>query len=69
MNQYRNYLNEINNGLKEFKIKQEQVPFFEKIRLPAKNLIQSPIHTELLERPALERVAYVIPQKTAAIEA
>lgn len=69
MSQYRNYLNEINNGLKEFKIKQEQVPFFEKIRLPAKNLIQSPIHIELLERPALEKVAYVIPQKTTAIEA
>lgn len=69
MNQYRNYLNEINNGLKEFRIKQEQVPFFEKIRLPAKNLIQSPIHIELLEKPALERVSYVIPQKTAVTEA
>lgn len=69
MNQYRNYLNEINNGLKEFRIKQEQVPFFEKIRLPAKNLIQSPIHIELLEKPALERVSYVIPQKTVMTEA
>jgi len=69
INQYRNYLNEINNGLKEFRIKQEQVPFFEKIRLPAKNLIQSPIHIELLEKPAFERVAYVIPQKTVATEA
>ncbi|MFW2100093.1 hypothetical protein [Acinetobacter johnsonii] len=68
MNQYRNYLNEINNGLKEFRIKQEQVPFFEKIRLPAKNLIQSPIHIELLEKPALERVSYVIPQKTVMTE-
>lgn len=68
MNQYRNYLNEINNGLKEFRIKQEQVPFFEKIRLPAKNLIQSPIHIELLEKPALERVSYVIPQKMVMTE-
>ena len=68
MNQYRNYLNEINNGLKEFRIKQEQVPFFEKIRLPAKYLIQSPIHIELLEKPALERVSYVIPQKTVMTE-
>ncbi|MDH1533223.1 hypothetical protein N5I15_12795 [Acinetobacter johnsonii] len=69
MNQYRNYLNEINNGLKEFRIKQEQIPYFEKIRLPAKNLIQSPIHIELLEKPALERVSYVIPQKTFMTEA
>ena len=28
MSQYRTYLNEINNGLKEFRIKQAQVPFF-----------------------------------------
>jgi hypothetical protein len=28
--QYRNYLNEINNGLKEFRIKQDQVPFLRK---------------------------------------
>ena len=69
MNQYRNYLNEINNGLKEFRIKQEQVPFFEKIRLPAKNLIQSSIHIELLEKPAQEKIAYVASQKAMAIEA
>ena len=59
MSQYRNYLNEINNGLKEFRIKQEQVPFFEKIRLPAKNLIQYSIHVELLEKPAKERITYM----------
>lgn len=69
MSQYRSYLNEINNALNEFRIKPEQVPFFEKIRLPAKNLIQSAIHVELLEKPSLERIDYVIPQKTAAIEA
>lgn len=63
LNQYRDYLNEISNGLKEFKIKKEQVPFFEKIRLPAKNLIQSSIHVELLEKPALERIVYVDSQK------
>lgn len=61
MSQYRNYLNEINNGLNEFRIKPEQVPFFEKIKLPAKKLLQSSIHIELLEKPALERIAYVIP--------
>lgn len=59
MNQYRNYLNEISNDLKEFRIKQEQVPFFEKIRLPAKTLIQSSIYVELLENPAKERLSYI----------
>ena len=59
MNQYRNYLNELSNGLKEFRIKQEQVPFFEKIRLPAKTLIQSSIYVELLENPAKERLSYI----------
>lgn len=59
MNQYRNYLNEISNGLKEFRLKQEQVPFFEKIRLPAKNLIQHSIHIELLEKPAKEKITYM----------
>ena len=59
MSQYRTYLNEINNGLKEFRIKQAQVPFFEKIRLPAKNLIQYSIHVELLEKPAKERITYM----------
>ena len=59
MSQYRNYLNEINNGLKEFRIKQDQVPFFEKIRLPAKNLFQYSIHVELLEKPAKERITYM----------
>ncbi|MDQ8935066.1 hypothetical protein [Acinetobacter rudis] len=69
MSQYRSYLNEINNGLKEFRIKPEQVPFFETIKLPAKNLLQSAIHVELLEKPALEQMTYELPQQIAMIKA
>lgn len=58
MNQYRNYLNEINNGLNEFRIKPEQAAFFDKIKIPAKNMIKNAIHIELLERPSLERLNY-----------
>lgn len=64
MDQYCNYLNEINNDLKEFRINLEQVPFFEKIKVPAKNLIQYSIHTELLEKPIKERVSYLNSQES-----
>lgn len=69
LNQYRNYLNEISNSLREFRIKKEQVLFFEKISLPAKNLIQSSIHVELLEKPAKERISYVNAQENLVLGA
>lgn len=59
LNQYRNYLNEINSGLNEFRIKKEDVPFFEKISVPAKRLISSSIHIELLDKPASECMTYL----------
>lgn len=59
MDQYRNYLNEVNNDLREFRIKSDEVPFFDKIKVPAKKLIESSVYLELLEKPAKESIAYI----------
>lgn len=56
--QYRDYLNMINNGIRDLSIKPEEVPYFAKIKIPALNLIKSSLRIELLEKPALENLAY-----------
>lgn len=56
--QYRQYLNKVNNGIKNLTIKQEEVPYFEKIKIPAMELIKSPLIRELLESPATEELIY-----------
>ncbi|MDN8361299.1 hypothetical protein QZK58_18470, partial [Acinetobacter baumannii] len=55
---YRGYLNEINNGLREYRIKNTEVPFFEQIKIPAKQLLESSLYSELLEKPAMEKLSY-----------
>lgn len=58
LEQYRFYLNKINNGLKGLVIKPEDVPYFEQIKAPAKKLINSSMIDEFLRKPALEHIAY-----------
>lgn len=58
LGKYKSYLNEISRGLDFNKITLDQVPFFKKISQPAKDLINSGIYVELLEKPANEKIAY-----------
>ena len=55
---YRGYLNEINNGLREYRIKNTEVPFFEQIKIPAKQLLESSLYSELLKKPSMEKLSY-----------
>ena len=58
LGKYKSYLNEISRGLDFNKITLAQVPFFEKISQPAKDLIKGGIYVELLEKPANEKISY-----------
>ncbi len=63
LEQYRGYLNHLNNGVLEFRVKKEDVPFLEQIKQPALDLIKSPMLFELLERPSKEQIAYTSSNK------
>nr|WP_314367930.1 hypothetical protein [uncultured Acinetobacter sp.] len=51
LNQYRNFLNETDRAINEYRIKKEDVPFLKNIENQAIALFKSPIIPELLERP------------------
>ena len=60
-NNYRGYLNLMNNRVKSFELESSEVPYFNKIKQPALDLIANQIHVELLEKPAYEKLS--IPKK------
>ena len=60
LNNYRGYLNLMNNRIKSFELKASEVSYFTKIKQPALDLITNQIHVELLEKPANEQLS--IPQ-------
>ncbi|WP_230656787.1 hypothetical protein [Psychrobacter sp. I-STPA10] len=55
---YRSYLNKINNKIKYFELNEKDHQYFSIIKKPAKELIQSNIVKELLEKPAKEKLSY-----------
>lgn len=54
---YRGYLNLMNNRIKAFELETSEVPYFNKIKQPALDLIANQIHVELLEKPAYEQLS------------
>lgn len=54
---YRDYLNLMNNRIKSFELETSEVPYFNKIKQPALDLIANQIHVELLEKPAYEQLS------------
>ena len=56
---YRSYLNKISTDLRELKITSQDVPYFERLKTPAKSLLQSSMSLELLTKPASEKIAYL----------
>lgn len=60
---YKDYLNLINNRIRNFEISADEVPYFNRIKQPALDLISQQIHIELLEKPAKEQLS--IPTKAS----
>ena len=54
---YRGYLNLINNKVKNYELKSEDLHYFYKVKQPAHDLIENKIHVELLEKPAREQLS------------
>ena len=63
LTKYRGYLNLMNNRVKSFELEASEVPYFNKIKQPALDLIANQIHVELLEKPAREQLS--IPKKVS----
>lgn len=59
LNEYRNYLNEINNKIKYFEIKPQDAKYFLSIKEPALALVNHKIHYELLTKPANEQSPFL----------
>lgn len=58
LDEYRAYLNDVNNKLKLSHLKNSDVPYFEDIKKPAKKLLEVKIYDELLEKPASQRIDF-----------
>lgn len=58
LEEYREYLNEVNKKLKLSELKNQDVPYFDNIKQSAKKLLEVKIHDELLDKPASQRIGF-----------